>query len=120
MKRPIASGVPMSVAAARANSSVRFEISPDTLRSTLARSATGVCDQASNARRAAVTARSTSSAVPLGTCAMTPPVVGLITSSIASPVDASHRPSTYSCESRGTSISVICRCSASRFRGLEL
>ena len=97
MERPIASGVPMSVAAAWAISSLRSEISPDTLRSTLPRSATGVCDQSSKARRAAATARSTSSTVPLGTCATTAAVVGLTTSIVASSVDATHSPSTRGC-----------------------
>ena len=101
MKRPTASGVPMSVAAARAISSIRCEIWADTSRSTLARSATGVCDHSSNARRAAATARSTSSTVPLGTWATTPPVVGLTTSIVAAPVDATQAPSMYSSDSLG-------------------
>src|ERR1051325_1755985 len=52
-----------------------------------------VSDQpSSNALRAAETARSTSSAVPLGTCAMTLPVAGLTISCASRPAPGVHSP----------------------------
>ncbi len=59
----------------------------------LARSSTDVLDHAGNARRAACTARSTSSAVPSGMVPMVSSVVELTTAMVPVPVLGSHAPS---------------------------
>ena len=56
------------------------------------RSCTEVCDQLSNAARAAATALSTSSIVPSGTDPITCSVVELITSRTPAPVALTHSP----------------------------
>jgi len=68
--------------------------SPSVIRWTyLARSSTEVSAHAGNARRAACTARSTSSAVPSGIRPMTSSVVEWTTSSHPVPVEGTHAPS---------------------------
>jgi hypothetical protein len=86
-------GMPTSWLTAVAMSSIRI-IRPSLMRvRNLARSSAVVCDQDSKARRAAATALSTSSLVPLGTVAMGSSVVELTTVSSPSPPAATQAPS---------------------------
>src|SRR4051812_49403676 len=102
-------GMPTSPAITCAISAMRAW-RPSPMRCTyLARSVTGVSAHEGNARRAAVTALSTSPGVPSGIRPMTSSVVEFTTSSQPVPVDGTHAPSMYS-------LSVACTLSSSRWR----
>ena len=90
--RPI--GIPSSAATVAAISSARAASPSPIAASSSTRSPTGVCDQPSNASRAAPTARSTSSAVPWGMRPITSSVLALTTSSVSEPDGATHAPPT--------------------------
>ena len=85
-------GMPSSWAMMAAISSPRASMPSATAVSSAARSCQGVCDQASNASRAAATARSTSSGVPAGIRPMTSSVVALTTSMVSLPAGSTHAP----------------------------
>ncbi len=85
-------GIPTSWAISSAISSIRAPRDSAMRRIQSARSCTEVCDQLSNAARAAATAASTSSTVPSGTEPITCSVVALITSSTPVPPGATHSP----------------------------
>ena len=82
----------MSAEITAATWSARFSSSSRAASSRLARSATGVADQAGNAALAARTASSTSAGSPAGTVSMTCSVAGLMTSMPASLADGTHLP----------------------------
>ena len=65
-----------------------------------------VCDQSSNAARAAATALSTSASVPLGTSAIVSSVAGLITGMVSA-VDASAHSPSMNMRRRGVAVSVM-------------
>src|SRR5438067_3123253 len=89
-------GMPASRVTMVAISSIRA-VSPSAMREeNLARSSGDFDDHSSNAARAALTARSTSSAVPSGIWPMTSPFVESKTSIEPLPLDGTHAPSMYS------------------------
>ncbi len=90
-------GIPTSRAMRSAMSSARAPSPPAMAWSSSARRSTGVPAHPANAPYAAATARSTSSGTPAGTLPMTASVLGLTTSIVAVPAEATHRPSMYSC-----------------------
>ncbi len=86
------SGIPSSWAIIAASSSARASRLAAIAPISRARSSRGVCDQPSNASRAASTARSTSTGVQPGTVAIASSVVGLTTSIGSAPLGSTHSP----------------------------
>ena len=87
------SGLPALRASSSASSSPRSSSASASLRSASERSPGVVFAQPSNAPRAALTARSTSSVVESGAWAITSPVAGLTTSIVRPSADAAESPS---------------------------
>ncbi len=87
------SAVPTSCAIASAICGARVFMAAASFSSHCARSSTLSRRHDSNPRRAAFTARSTSSAVPRGTRAIASSVADEITGIVSVPVDACHAPS---------------------------
>ena len=85
-------GLPASADSRSASTSAFSSIASASLSSAVDRSPGVVVDQPSNAARAAATARSTSSEEESGACAMTSPVEGLITSSVAPSAASANSP----------------------------
>src|SRR5258708_7564751 len=86
-------GLPTFSDSMRASSSPCSSIALASLSRRSLRSRGVLLDQTSSyALRAAATARSTSCSVPLGTCAMTLPVAGLMISWVSPPVPGVHSP----------------------------
>ena len=88
------SGLPALTASSSANSSPRASSASAILSSACARSPGTVVDHFPKAARAAATARSTSGSVESGARAISSPVAGLSTASVAPSPGALHAPST--------------------------
>ncbi len=85
--------MPVSLEIVVASSSMRAPRASPMRDRYLARSSTGVCDQDSNAAFAALTARSTSAAVPAGIVAITSSVTESMTSMVSDESDGVNAPS---------------------------
>jgi hypothetical protein len=88
--------MPVSLEIVVASSSIRAPRASPMRERYLARSSTGVCDHDSNAALAALTARSTSAAVPAGIVAITSSVTESMTSMVSDESDGVNAPSMYS------------------------
>ena len=86
-------GAPISVDIAFAISSIRATVISRSRRSSARRSALGVSEKVSNARRAAVTARSTSVALPSDSVPMAVLVAGFMIGMVLSEAGSTHAPS---------------------------
>src|SRR5258708_5438546 len=97
--RAIVTGLPLSSDSSSASSSAYFMMRSPMRQTSLPRSDGVIAGHGpvSNARRAADTARSTSSLSPSATRATTSPVAGLVTSNVLPDAAGTHLPSIKSC-----------------------
>ena len=96
-KSAVPFGLPTFCCSRSESVSVSFSIASAKAYNAFDRSCGVDCDQVSNAARAAATARSTSEASPLGTCAISSSVAGLMTEAVSPLAASAHPPSMNIC-----------------------
>ena len=100
-------GLPASAASRSESSSACSSSASASLMSAVARSPGGVAAQAGKARLAAATARFTSSSADSGISAITSPVAGFVTSSVAPSAASTNSPSMKFCSLIVVAIAIV-------------